>query len=161
MADAGAGRRRLWGLGAGAAALALDQASKWLAVGFLSRTAGGRIEVLPVLDFVLIWNRGASFGLLSEAGAGAAIAAVTCAVLVFCAIWLWRTDSLTKALALGLILGGGAGNLLDRIFYGGVADFISLKLFGFYYPYVFNLADLLLGAGAGLFFWSEWRRRTG
>ena len=139
----GPGDPRRAGLLLAAAVLVCDQLSKrWL----LPHLAGGRvIELLPVLDFRLVWNTGISMGLLQDAGAwlNGAIAAVTLMV----AVWLWRARASLEALALGAILGGAVGNLVDRLRFGAVMDFVHVHV-GSWSFYVFNLADAALTLGA-------------
>ena len=108
-----------------------------------------RVAITPFLDLVYVKNTGISYGLLLQdtrqgqwllAGfAGLAVIAM--------ALWLARGVS-TKlvAVSLGLVMGGAAGNAIDRVVLGGVADFFSLHAFGFYW-YVFNLADVAIVAG--------------
>lgn len=109
--------------------------------------------LLPVLDMTLLYNKGAAFSFLSEAGGWqrwffAAIAVVMSGVL---AVWLKRTERQQWWLAMGLalILGGALGNLHDRILLGYVVDFISVHYQGWYFP-AFNLADSAITLGAVL-----------
>jgi signal peptidase II len=128
--------------------LILDQATKiWFVHGF-DLAANGPVRVLPVLDFVLVWNRGISYGLFqqdSELGrwllAGFTIAATI-------ALWIWstRVDLKLPALALALIIGGAIGNGVDRVVYGAVVDFVHFHV-GTFSWYVFNLADVWIVAG--------------
>ncbi len=139
-----------------------DQALKlWLLFGF-ELGARGAVRLLPVLDLVLTWNYGISYGLFQQEGAGrwvlVAIAVVATAAL---AIWLWRADTRLTALSLGLIIGGAVGNAIDRFAYGAVADFIHFHIttetirFSWY---VFNLADAAIVAGVvGLLYESLFR----
>lgn len=134
--------------------LVLDQASKlWIVFG-ADLTENGPIRLLPVLDLVLVWNRGISYGLFqqdSDLGrwllAGFTIAATV-------ALWIWsgRVPSKLPALALALIIGGAIGNGIDRIVYGAVVDFVYFHIGSFSW-YVFNLADVWIVAGvAGLLY---------
>lgn len=138
------------GLAAAAATLALDQASKaWmLALLFDPPRA---IRVAPFLDLVPVWNRGISFGLFA---ADAAImpyllSAFAAAVVVVLAIWLHRAANRHVALALGLIIGGAVGNVIDRMRFGAVADFIDLHVGGWHWP-AFNVADSAITIGVAL-----------
>lgn len=110
--------------------------------------AKGRVEVTPFLDFVLVWNRGVSYGLFqqdSETGRLLLIGMTIIAVALIL-VWLFRTKNFVASLALAFIAGGAVGNLVDRILYGAVADFFSFHAYGFYW-YVFNLADTAIVAG--------------
>jgi len=155
-----AGRPLLWGrfstlvLVVALVGLVLDQGSKlWLVHGF-GLAANGPVELLPVLDIVLVWNRGISYGLFqqhSELGRWV-LAGLT--VVVTIGLWIWsaRCGSRLVALALALIVGGALGNGIDRLVYGAVVDFVHFHV-GTFSWYVFNLADVWIVAGvAGLLY---------
>jgi signal peptidase II len=147
----------LWGplspYGAWAAivTLALDQASKWWVLAGLGLQHRERVRVAPFLDLVYVKNLGISYGLLpldSRLGQWllAGFAVLTSLAL---AVWLARgVASRLVAASVGLIMGGAIGNAIDRVVLGGVADFIQLHAFGFYW-YVFNIADAAIVAGVG------------
>ncbi len=118
-----------------------DQATKWWIVTQVMRFPR-QIEVLPVFNVVLVWNRGASFGMLSHDGPWARwlLMALAAAIGVALLVWIARTRNAWTAAALGLVLGGAAGNLLDRIRYGAVVDFLDFHLGARHWP-AFNLAD--------------------
>lgn len=148
--------RRPLGLAAAvfAAALLVDQASKLFVLHATALPDGERIAVLPVLDLVLVWNRGISYGLFQQdEGLGHwALVAFTAAAAVLLAAWMLRTTSRLAAASLALIVGGAVGNLIDRIAYGAVVDFVYFHVGGFSW-YVFNLADAWIVAGvAGLLY---------
>jgi signal peptidase II len=129
-----------------------DQASKlWLIYGF-DLGSRGMVPLAPFLDLVLTWNTGISYGLFpqnSELGRWLLIGFSAAAIAIL-GIWLVRAHSRLTAVALGLIIGGAAGNAVDRLAYGAVADFVF-----FHVPlgswefrwYVFNLADVAIVAG--------------
>ncbi len=134
--------------------LLLDQATKIWIVYQADLAARGSINMLPVLDLVLVWNRGISYGLFqqdSDLGRWL-LAGLTVAATV--ALWIWSTrvtERLT-AIALALIIGGAIGNGIDRIVYGAVVDFVYFHVGDFSW-YVFNLADAWIVAGvAGLLY---------
>ncbi len=129
--------------------LALDQASKQLVLyGFAD---GGQLALTPFLNLVLVWNPGVSFGML--AGLGDArpglLAAITVAIGGVLAAWLWREERPLARLALLLVLAGAAGNLIDRLRFGAVVDFLDLHVAGYHWP-AFNVADSAIVVGAGL-----------
>lgn len=135
------------GLLVAAAALAADQATKIAAVSLLA--PGESVRVLgDLLVLGLRWNRGAAFS-LSWGGPwvlAALSAAASAAVLVL--LLRWRGAGRLESWCLGLILGGAAGNLLDRLARGGaVADFIDAGIGGARWP-TFNLADAAITVGA-------------
>jgi signal peptidase II len=128
---------------------AIDQAHKWWMLAVYRIEEKGRVAFAPFLDLVYVKNLGVSYGLFTQDSregqwilAGFAVIAV-----LAMAAWLARGvgDRLTAA-SLGLIMGGAAGNAIDRLVLGGVADFFSLHAFGFYW-YVFNIADAAIVAG--------------
>ena len=139
-------------LGAPLAALALilDQLTKWLARDNLWDPPI-RVEVLGFLDLVPVENRGISFGLLqSEGGLGvwliSAFALIVAAGLGF---WLYRPRRKWPALALGLIIGGALGNVIDRLRLGWVIDFIDFHVNTWHWP-AFNIADAAITVGVGM-----------
>lgn len=141
---------------------ALDQTSKWAVVHYFALPAYQPFTVLPFLDMTLIWNRGMSYGLLDGAGDGgrwllSAIAAFAIALF----LWFLR-DGETRLTGMGyaLLAGGALGNLVDRIWYGAVVDFISLHWNGYYW-YVFNLADIWITLAVVLLMVQIWRDRNG
>ncbi len=133
-----------------AAAVALaDQIIKWWAVGILGDEPYG-IEIMPFFNLVLVWNRGISFGLF---GGGSLppwlLAAIALAVALTLAIWLRRVETRLLALAIGLVIGGALGNVIDRFRFGAVADFLDFHWDGYHWP-AFNLADAAISVGVVL-----------
>ncbi|GGO88260.1 lipoprotein signal peptidase [Marinobacterium nitratireducens] len=131
--------------------LILDQASKWLAEHYLEYADPHRL--LPVFDLTLLYNRGAAFSFLAEAGGWQRwlFALVALVVSVALVIWMKRTSRVHWWLGMGLslLLGGALGNLYDRVVLGHVVDFISLHWGPYYFP-AFNLADSAITVGAAL-----------
>ena len=145
---------RLSALGVSIAALTclLDQALKfWLQFDF-NLADRGRVAVMPFFDLVLTWNTGISYGLFSQHGPLVewALFAFKLAAVVFLWVWLARATSRLTAAALGLIIGGAIGNIIDRLHWPGVMDFVLFHIetgsFEFRW-YVFNLADVAIVAG--------------
>jgi signal peptidase II len=146
------------GLSAALVTALLDQALKlWLLYAFeLGKL--GRVVVLPFFDLVLVWNRGISYGWLSQDSALGQWMLLGFKVIVVAVLWGWlaRAENRLTALSLGLIIGGAIGNAIDRLSHGAVVDFALLHLttatFSFNW-YVFNLADVAIVAGvAGLLY---------
>ncbi|MES0880202.1 signal peptidase II [Roseibium sp. SCP14] len=134
--------------------VALDQGTKiWLVHSF-DLANNGPVSVLPVLDLVLVWNRGISYGLFqqnSDVGRWL-LAGLTIAVTIGVWIWSARCQSRLVALSLALVIGGAVGNGIDRVFLGAVVDFVYFHAGNFSW-YVFNLADVWIVAGvAGLLY---------
>jgi signal peptidase II len=128
----------------------LDQVSKYLADSNLSYARP--VEILPVFDLTLVYNKGAAFSFLSDAGGWqrwlfTAVSAVVTVVLI---VWIKRIDrkQVLLAASLSLILGGAVGNLIDRVVFGYVIDFISVHWEEYYFP-AFNIADAAITVGTG------------
>lgn len=143
--------RRAAGIGLGVAVLAADQASKYAVLHQLGLTDGHFLVLLPVLNFVLVWNHGVTFGLFNGLGGFGIVllAGVALAVVTALGVWLWNTERLITTLAIGAIAGGAIGNVLDRLRYGAVVDFIQAHI-GAYSWYVFNVGDAAIVCGVGV-----------
>ncbi len=129
----------------------LDQLSKWLAQHYLQLHQP--VPVTPMFNLTLMYNTGAAFSFLSDAGGWqrwffTALAMVVSIVLI---VWLRRLPSGERGQALGLslIIGGAIGNLIDRLLLGHVVDFIQVYYDVYYWP-AFNLADSAITVGAVL-----------
>jgi lipoprotein signal peptidase len=143
--------RRLSGILLGVTILAADQASKYAVLHPLNLTDGHFLILLPILNFVLVWNHGVTFGMLNGLGGFGFIilAAIALAVIAALAFWLWNTEQLSTTLAIGAIAGGATGNVIDRLRYGAVVDFIQAHI-GPYSWYVFNVGDAAIVCGVGV-----------
>jgi signal peptidase II len=141
-------RLTLLGLIAAAVVLAADQASKWWILEVIHLPEVGQIVLLPVLNITMVWNRGVTFGLLNGFGAWShlLLAAVALGVVAALIVWLRRAESRLVAIALGAIVGGALSNVIDRLRFGAVVDFIHAHLGGWSW-YVFNLADAAIVCG--------------
>ncbi len=143
-------RNRLTVFGIVAAILVLlaDQASKLWVLDVVHLPEAGSIAVLPGLNLTMVWNRGITFGLLTAGDASGSIvlAVVALAVVAALAVWLRRAEGQVVAIALGAIGGGAVGNVIDRLRYGAVVDFIHAHVYGWSW-YVFNLADAAIVCG--------------
>src|SRR5690606_20507406 len=98
---------------------------------------------------VFVKNTGVSYSMLDMAHPEWQLALAAFAIAASVALWIWAARLETGAIlaaSLGLIIGGAIGNGIDRIVLGGVADFVSLHAYGFYW-YVFNVADVAIVAG--------------
>jgi signal peptidase II len=141
--------------------LLLDQLSKWSALSNLQ--LGIPEPVLPFMNWLLLLNPGAAFSFLAQ-GSGWQRWFFTIVGLVACVyiVWLLRKSQNDKMLcvALSLILGGALGNVLDRMMYGAVVDFIDLHYANWHWP-AFNIADSAICIGAALIIWGELRKSFG
>jgi signal peptidase II len=137
------------GLLMAAAVFVADQLSKWYVMGPLALQQRVAIEILPIFRLIWVENRGISMGLFTAGSASArwGLTLVTAAIAIAVAMWLWREKNRVEALALGAILGGALGNIVDRVRLGHVADFLNLH-FGAWSPFlVFNVADAAISIG--------------
>jgi len=105
-----------------------------------------RIELLPFLTLVKVWNRGVAFGLFSSADAANLIFSLATAFALVVVLYFTRRADTMARIGYGLIFGGGLANLVDRVVFGGVLDFIDLHLGRLHWP-AFNVADLAITIG--------------
>ena len=135
------------GLILAAITIVADQASKWLLQGMLLKQ--GTVEVIPgFFNLVMVWNTGISFGMLGGAGVLppwvlSAIAVAICIALFF---WLRAARSRWTASAIGLVIGGAIGNVVDRARWGAVFDFADFYIGRWHWP-AFNVADAAIVIG--------------
>lgn len=131
---------------------ALDQMTKLGVLFGLNLPDRGEIDVLPPwLVFRMAWNRGINFGLLgSESGLTRwLLIAVALAISAWVIAWVRKEPGNRLAqLSAGLLVGGAIGNVVDRLAYGAVADFLNMSCCGIENPYAFNVADVAIFAGA-------------
>ncbi|MDE2318980.1 MAG: signal peptidase II [Rhodospirillales bacterium] len=124
-----------------------DQASKYAVLHVWHLQGGHFMSPLPVLDFVLVWNHGITFGLFAGFGAKILLAVLASAVVVALLVWMARTRSWLVTIAVGAIAGGAVGNVADRLRYGAVVDFIHVHIGAVAYPWVFNVGDSAIVCG--------------
>ena len=136
------------GVVAGLVVLLADQASKWWVLNGLHLEDLQTLEVLPFLNLTMVWNQGVTFGLFHQTGQAGPwiLAAVAMAVVVALGVWLWRAETRVVAVALGAIAGGAVGNVIDRVRFGAVVDFLHAHAWGWSW-YVFNVADAAIVCG--------------
>ena len=153
------------GLVAGLVVLAADQISKWWVLNVLDLPELRQVVLLPVLNLTMVWNHGVTFGLLNGLGSAGHIllAIIALAVVAALGLWLRKAESTLVAMAIGAIAGGAIGNVLDRVRYGAVVDFIHAHIaspWGDLSWYVFNVADAAIVCGVGaLILDSQFSRR--
>jgi signal peptidase II len=148
-----------FGLLLAAGIFVLDQASKYWVLEVLKFSPPGclethfgcrKIELSPIFDLTMVWNYGVSFGML-KAGDGVARWGLVALSLGIAGVFVWWMRGATRSLtgwALGLVVGGALGNLVDRVRFGAVADFLDFS--GLWFPWVFNVADASITVGAAL-----------
>lgn len=142
------------GLPLAAAVLAADQASKWWILDVVDLPARRNIPLLEAgpfgLDLTMVWNRGVTFGLFSGDGPWnhLILAVFAAAIAVLLLRWMARAETRLSALALGAVIGGAVGNLIDRLRFGAVVDFVDAHAWDWHW-YVFNVADAAIVCGVG------------
>ena len=138
-----------------AALIAVDQISKWIVLGALQ--PGDSHYVAPFFHWVLTFNSGAAFSFLSDAGGWQRWFFTALALIVsgwIITLLRRHTSEFRLSLALPLVLGGALGNVIDRLRFGAVVDFIQWHVAGYYWP-AFNVADSAITIGAILLAWEQ------
>ncbi len=128
--------------------LVLDQFTKLIVVHALDlKNRGGMLIWDPFINFRMAWNDGINFGIqLGDKWILIALALVICAWVIW---WMNRDrPRLIVQVMAGLVIGGAVGNVIDRIIYGAVADFLNMSCCGWENPYSFNVADISIFLGA-------------
>jgi signal peptidase II len=138
------------GLGVALAVAVLDRLSKVLMLS-LFEEVGEAIEVTSFLNLVMVWNPGVSFGLLQSWSPFMPwlLSALSGAIVGGLVWWLAKAKGRWLSGALGLVIGGAVGNVIDRLWYGAVADFIDFHLAGHHWP-AFNVADTAIVVGVAV-----------
>ena len=140
---------RAYGLGIALFVFILDQVTKYIVTVPLQLQERRLIEILPIFDLNWTENRGVSMGYLTADTdlMRWLLVAFTSAIALFVAVWMWREKRRDDVIGLGLVLGGALGNILDRMRFGYVVDFLDLH-FGEIRPFlVFNVADAAITIG--------------
>ena len=122
------------------------------------------ISVTGFFNFVLVWNRGVSFGMFGSHSHWGPILLTGLALVisVVLLVWLRRVETRLVATAIGLVLGGALGNVIDRLRFEAVVDFLDFHVLGYHWP-AFNVADSAISVGVGLLLYDalfESRRRA-
>lgn len=128
--------------------LAADQLSKWAVLEYFQVRGSQVTPLMPFLNLVLVFNPGISFGLLGDHSllgpyAFTAFALIVTFVLI---IWAYKTPDFLQRLYFSFVIGGALGNVIDRLRFDAVVDFIDLHGFGYHWP-AFNLADSAITLG--------------
>ena len=135
--------------GLAVAVIVVDQLVKAWVLDGLQLGDGRVVPVLGPLQFSLVRNEGVSFGLFQGSSMGRWIlTAFSLAVSIGLAVWALRLDKRLTGLAVGFVIGGALGNMIDRLRYGSVIDFVDVHRL--YFPWVFNVADSAITVGVVL-----------
>jgi signal peptidase II len=128
------------------------------------RDSGSLAVFPPFLNFRMAWNTGINFGLLSNNADAARWILIALALLIAGFVYVWVLRDRPGRIGLisaGLLIGGALGNVVDRLLYGAVADFLNMSCCGINNPYAFNIADVAIFAGAlGLAFWGGAKKQA-
>ncbi len=135
-----------------AAIFVLDQASKYWVVHVMELDRRLAIDVVPpFLNLRMAWNRGINFGLFADEGQAMRWVLIALALAIAAFVWVWarrEADRPMVQISTGLLVGGALGNVIDRLAYGAVADFLNMSCCGIDNPFSFNVADISIFAGA-------------
>ncbi len=138
------------GLGIALMAVVLDQLSKYFV---LNEVLGEQImiEITPFFNLVRAWNTGVSFSLFNDYGnLGTILLSVVAGVIIIALlVWLKDEQNRLSQAALGMIIGGAIGNVIDRVRLGAVFDFLDFYIMDFHWP-AFNVADSFICVGAAI-----------
>lgn len=150
MAVASVGNRVMWVGGAFATALIIDVATKWLILTVVM--APPRVlEITSFFNLTLGFNPGVSFGMFQDVflERPLMLAALKAAIAAGVLVWALRTENMVDAIALAIIAGGAAGNIVDRVRQGAVTDFLDFYVGDWHWP-AFNMADVAISVGVAL-----------
>jgi signal peptidase II len=156
--------KRIIGFGLILDFIVLDQISKWAVLehvfkpdlnietlGFFDwMTSSLRLpfistEVTSFFNLTMVWNEGISFGLF-QSGNPWPLTIVAAIIAIVFTVWLSKTKTWVEAISLSMVIGGAIGNIIDRIHFRAVADFLDFHIMGWHYP-AFNLADSFISIG--------------
>jgi len=129
----------------------LDQVSKWVMVSWLSLYE--TVAVIPYFNFTMAYNTGAAFSFLAGAGGWQRWFFIVLTTVISTVLFIWlkklSTQAKLEAISISLILGGAIGNVIDRIYFGYVIDFLDVYVGSYHWP-AFNIADSAICIGAAL-----------
>lgn len=134
------------GLGIAAVTIALDQLSKWWVLDGMGLASRPPIEVTSFFNLVLVWNHGISFGMLSGQRLPLLLIVVAMVVVSILLRWLVKVTDWLTVVGIGLVVGGALGNVIDRVRFGAVADFLDFHWEKLHWP-AFNIADSAIFMG--------------
>ncbi len=126
----------------------IDRAHKFFQIDIAGWSGGEMVKVTSFLDYVLIWNRGVSFGLFKNLPPYFLSIIIGAALLILVIWWVKEKNTITR-IGLALCVGGAISNIIDRFLYGAVADFFHLHILG-RSVFVNNIADIVIFIGVTL-----------
>ena len=112
------------------------------------RLTYAQTEILPFFNIVMVWNQGVSFGLFNQTAnyGPLMLVALSCFITLWFVIWLFRKPSPVQSFAIALVISGAVGNVIDRLRFGAVIDFLDFHIAGYHWP-AFNVADSCIVVG--------------
>ncbi|MDH5357186.1 MAG: signal peptidase II [Gammaproteobacteria bacterium] len=141
--------------------IVLDQLSKWVMASWLSLYE--TVPVIPSINLTMAHNTGAAFSFLAQEGGWQRWFFTSLAIVISTVLVIWlkklKSDARLEALSLSLIIGGAIGNLIDRIYFGYVIDFIDVYYGTYHWP-AFNVADSAICIGAVLLIVDSFRTES-
>jgi signal peptidase II len=128
--------------------LLLDQASKQALLAYFPQDQH-EIVLTPFFNLVKVWNYGVSFGMFADQRQPLILTMVSLVIIIALLVWLARSTDKVLGFGLGMVIGGAIGNIIDRIRFGAVADFLDFHVAGYHWP-AFNIADSCIFIGVVL-----------
>jgi len=128
----------------------IDQLSKWFIIEKIDLDNIGIYDVYsPFLTLKMGWNTGINFGLFSGSHDYMRwiLVLISIAICLFLLFWARNLKGNVVPILIGLVIGGALGNVIDRIRFGAVVDFLNMSCCGIQNPYIFNLADIFVFIG--------------
>ena len=149
-----------FGLGVAASVIVVDQISKFAVMSVLAPYQG--FPVTPFLNLVLVLNTGITFGFFASDDSFTRWTLIVLALIISFILlrWLASAEGQYVRIALGMIIGGALGNVIDRLVYKAVVDFLDFHLYAWHWP-AFNIADSAITIGVALFVLSSLIERRG
>lgn len=149
-----------FGLGIAASVIVVDQISKFAVMSVLAPYQG--LPVTPFLNLVLVLNTGITFGFFASDDSFTRWTLIALALIISFILLRWLASAEGKCVraALGMIIGGALGNVIDRLVYKAVVDFLDFHLYAWHWP-AFNIADSAITIGVALFVLSSLMERRG
>jgi signal peptidase II len=129
----------------------LDQLSKYSVMQWYEKSASNFHTITPFLNFAEVWNYGVSFGLFKAKSTEGSflLIGLAGAIMAFVFYLLWNSKSKLETISYGFIIGGAIGNIIDRVRFGAVFDFIDIHAYGIHF-WTFNIADAAISIGVVL-----------
>lgn len=144
------------GLSVAGAAFFLDQLCKYIML-YVVNVSSEPTALGPFFNLVMVWNKGISFGMFSshdQTWQPYALMGVSLLIVGILFNWLRTANNNWVAAAIGMVIGGALGNVVDRLRYGAVADFFDFHALGYHWP-AFNIADSLICIGVAILCWDS------